>query len=335
MLTWRLLHPLRSGRGRLACLPGRPRRWQAFTLTELLVAVTLMSLIIFALYSMFDQTQKALRSNVTQVDVLESARAALELLTRDVEQATYSAVPGTTNLYALSYFNDKPTYQQLNDRTPRTNYFQELFFLTRSNNYAWMAHGYFVASLTNPAARVGELGVGTLYRFAAPLRRTIDPVNWTTNRLDTNSLRDTLRLFHKVKTDTTYGPTNIYTYPLLSGVTHARWLPFDKNGRLMTYRDRDFDLYRGVWLQEEAVVPRETKFAFTNPNPDKVSQDFLAHATNPLPAYLELELATLEADVVEQLKSMGSPQLARNFFTNQVGRVHLFRQRLPIRTVPR
>ncbi len=322
MLTWRLLHSPRGGRGRLA-----------FTLTELLVAVTLMSLIIFALYSMFNQTQKALRSNVTQVDVLESARAALELLTRDVEQATYSAVPGTTNLYALNSFNDKPTYQQLNDRTPRTNYFQELFFLTRSNNYAWIAHGYFVASLTNPAARVGELGVGTLYRFSAPLRRTIDPVNWTTNRLDTNSLRDTLRLFQKVKTDTTYGPTNIYTYPLLSGVTHARWLPFDKNGRLMTYRD--FDLYRGVWLQEEAAVPRETKFAFTNANPAKVSKDFLAHATNPLPACLELELATLEADVVEQLKSMGSPQLARNFFTNQIGRVHLFRQRLPIRTVPR
>ena len=44
-----------------------------YPLVELLTAVSIMLVIIYALYMMFAQTQKALRANVTQVDVLELA----------------------------------------------------------------------------------------------------------------------------------------------------------------------------------------------------------------------------------------------------------------------
>ena len=64
----------RNTRGRV-CSP-------AFSIMELLVAVSIMTFIVYALYQMFHQTQKALRGNITQVDVLESGRAALEMMSR-------------------------------------------------------------------------------------------------------------------------------------------------------------------------------------------------------------------------------------------------------------
>jgi type II secretory pathway pseudopilin PulG len=320
-------------------LPALTAEKLAFTLTELLVAVGIMMVVIFALYKMFDETQRALRSNVTQVDVLESARAALELLTRDVEQATYADVPSdtllrATNLYVLNYFNESPTYQPLNDRTQRTNFFQELFFLTRSNDYTWYANAYFVASLTNPAARVGPQGVGTLYRFSTPVRRDIDLPGWTTNRLDLDGLRDTRRLFHRVKTDLkflTNNPAGYPVYPLLNGVTHLRWQAYDLAGRRLDYRLPA--LFPSVWMQADLKVPGATQFAFTNPPAAELHQPGVR--SNALPAYLEMELAVLEAEAVERLKSMPTPERRHSFFTNQTGRVHLFRERIPIRTVPR
>ena len=63
----------------------------AFSLVELLVAVALMTVIVVGLYSMFNETQRALRTNVSQVDVLESGRSAIELIVQDIQQAE---VPG-------------------------------------------------------------------------------------------------------------------------------------------------------------------------------------------------------------------------------------------------
>ncbi|MEY3275687.1 MAG: hypothetical protein RL153_953, partial [Verrucomicrobiota bacterium] len=60
---------------------------RAFSLVELLVSVGLLSIVILALYAMFDQTQRALRGSVGQVDVLEGARSAIDLVRRDLEQA--------------------------------------------------------------------------------------------------------------------------------------------------------------------------------------------------------------------------------------------------------
>ena len=62
-------------------------RKNAFSLVELLVAVALMTVIIGGLYSMFNETQRALRTNLSQVDVLESGRSAIELIVQDIQQA--------------------------------------------------------------------------------------------------------------------------------------------------------------------------------------------------------------------------------------------------------
>ena len=49
----------------------RARFKRAFTLLEMLVSVSVMTMIVYVLYALFDTTQSALRKNAAQVDVNE------------------------------------------------------------------------------------------------------------------------------------------------------------------------------------------------------------------------------------------------------------------------
>ena len=76
------------------------RARRAFSLIEILTAVSIMTVIIIALYAMFDHTQKALRGSVSQTDVLESGRAAMEMIKRELEQMSGSKGSRIPNFYA-------------------------------------------------------------------------------------------------------------------------------------------------------------------------------------------------------------------------------------------
>lgn len=192
----------------------------AFSLVELLVAVALMTVIIVGLYSMFNETQRALRTNVSQVDVLESGRSAIELIVQDIQQAE---APGPlrqapaksilfpppykiTNVYAITnrsphfwsgiqtnrsqpYFTN-PMIQNLADDTKRINILQEVFFLTRSN-LNWVAKGYFVSpsriNAVSPNAPA-TISYGTLFRFSSP-NVIVDPIDPDRDRTLSNSRR--------------------------------------------------------------------------------------------------------------------------------------------------
>jgi hypothetical protein len=52
----------------------RPDHKDAFSLVELLVAVSITTVIIFASVRDLDHTQKAFRGSISQVDVMESGR---------------------------------------------------------------------------------------------------------------------------------------------------------------------------------------------------------------------------------------------------------------------
>src|SRR6266498_34426 len=80
-----------------SCL--RDVRARAFTVVELMVAISVMMLIVLVLYGLFDQVQKALRGNVAQVDVLEGGRATMQLFSGEMEQMEAGTVPGSTNLF--------------------------------------------------------------------------------------------------------------------------------------------------------------------------------------------------------------------------------------------
>ena len=119
----------------------------AFSLIELMTAVSIMLVIIFTLYAMFNQTQKALRANITQVDVLESGRAASEMIGREIEQLAACQLAETTNLYVAMMPASPLTLMDVNQdlKQPplRTNILQEFFFLTRQTN-KWVGTGYRV-----------------------------------------------------------------------------------------------------------------------------------------------------------------------------------------------
>jgi type II secretory pathway pseudopilin PulG len=300
----------------------RTRGGGAFSVIELLVATAIMSVIVFALYSMFNQTQKALRANVTQVDVLESGRAAMEMMVRELEQITANHIYLGTNLYAGLNQETTPVLQQIDSATMRTNVLQDFFFLN-SVGKTWTGVGYRVWNAGN--------GVGTLYRFS---------VSTNLHGVSDNRLVNGYR--SEPLTNASTRLRSPYWARICDGIIHIKLTAYDPAGRrmgsdfLLDYPDyhvarlgpnqQQFSpgpLPVNVILQPDSVrnrvVPTETRFAFLS---------------NALPAYLELELGVLEPEALKRYQAMrdAPPPAAANFLKQQAPRVHLFRTRIPIRT---
>ncbi len=60
---------------------------------------------------------------------------------------------------------------------------------------------------------------------------------------------------------------------------------------------------------------------------------YSVHTTNSLPHYVDVELGILEPRTLEQARGMGNASTA--FLQQQVGKIHIFRQQVPIRNAPR
>ena len=258
----------------------------AFSVVEMLVAVAIMTLIVFGLYKMFDQTQRALRSNITQTDVLESGRAAMELVSRELEQMAPSGIRFGSNFVAtLAAFPDEPLVQALmGGNEVRTNVVQDVFFLSKLGHQV-SGTGYRVLFATN--------GVGTLSRFS--VTRHVGLV--TSSNLSLAFLNASPTNFQKIA----------------DGVVHFRVLAYDQFGVRITSVNRPNE----VVAVPEFRARTESRLYFM----DKV-----------MPAYVELELGYLEPPVADQAKSFPDRGVARSFLEKQAGKVHLFKQRIPVRT---
>lgn len=277
-----------------------PRKGTAFTVLELLLAVSLTSMIVFALYSIFNQTQRALRSNLNQVDVMEGGRASTDLMVREMEQMAPSYIKGCTNLSARIIPLTKPIVQNLPAGTNRfddvrTNILQEVFFITRSNN-TWTGIGYRVMDAIH--------GAGALHRYAVVTNQA--PVSRS-------------NLYHMVMD--AYA-TNFVR--VTDGVIHLRVTAYDASGSEMNF-DRtpqivDPTIHTIRDPATPAPRPGETAFSFES---------------GSLPAYVDLELGVLTPSTYEQFKSIPNTNAAREYLVEQSGSVSLFRQRIPIRTAPR
>lgn len=153
------------------------RRSRGFTLLELLVAVSLLSVVVLALYAVFNQTQKAFRASLNQTDVGEAGRAAFDLLVRDLERSVRLqelADPLTNNgvnlvLRRLVGPGLEPLIPSLAGPGRLENAFDEVFFVTRHpvqpNRYE--PQGFFVSAESKPGVFPTD-GVGTLYRLFQP-----------------------------------------------------------------------------------------------------------------------------------------------------------------------
>lgn len=64
---------------------------RAFTILELLVAMGLLSVIMFALTEMLDQSQKSMRLGVSKMDVVEEARIVLDQIENDITCLDYKS----------------------------------------------------------------------------------------------------------------------------------------------------------------------------------------------------------------------------------------------------
>ena len=63
-------------------------RRRAFSLIEVMVAVSLLSFIIVGLLAMFFQVQRAFRAGTAQADIMEGGRATMGLIVRDLQEMT-------------------------------------------------------------------------------------------------------------------------------------------------------------------------------------------------------------------------------------------------------
>jgi prepilin-type N-terminal cleavage/methylation domain-containing protein len=135
---------------------------RAFTLIEIMVVVVLMSVIVLGLMAMFNQTQRAFRAGMTQVDILEAGRMFMDQSGREMQQMAPSYQTNGVNFYAQIPLYG-PLVQTMPASTiPRTNILEDLFFISRYNQ-TWNGIGYFIR--TNPSVGGGMGLVGTLYRF--------------------------------------------------------------------------------------------------------------------------------------------------------------------------
>jgi hypothetical protein len=270
----------------------RAGRRRAFSLLEILVAVSLLVVIMVGLLAMFSQTQRALRTGITQVDVMEGGRVALELISRELQGLAPCKAELVTNFYAGVIRPSTPLVMELPGSPPRTNELDQFFFLVRASTNLddWIGTGYRVDNAVE--------GIGTLYRFTVA------------NRF--NSLvNQPARAFAQaaiVLPDRTINPQ---FRRVLDGVVHLRVLIYNERG----------EFYDPIVLSDPAKSTYDADLRLGNA---------FAFVNKRVPAYVDIELGVLEPAVYQQYLAQPSA-LRRSFLERKAGHVHVFRQRIPIR----
>jgi hypothetical protein len=286
-----------------------------------MVTVGLLTFIILGLLLMFNQTQRAFRTGMGQTDVLEAGRATMDMLARELEQMSPSSYPDTivngvrwraTNFFvepSPGFAWNTPLIQELpGNNISRTNLIQRFFFLSKLNQ-DWMGTGYEVI----PDDANGC--VGTLYRFSG--------TNYPRGGIITLS-----RQFLLTST------TNMNK--IADGIVHMRLRSFARNGYLVT---------TNLFTLTNATFPVKAAGPWTNianalafnSVPFNSSADLHQAACyfmgNSVPGYVELELGVLEPQILQKYRSIPVPLAARQYLSNHVAQVHIFRQRVPVRNI--
>jgi prepilin-type N-terminal cleavage/methylation domain-containing protein len=286
----------------------------AFTLIEVMVVMALLSLIVIALMTVFNATQSAFRASVTQTDVLESGRAAMDLITGDLramspsmDYSNNSSQYSTVNFYVgTNYFENPPLLQSLVASSgTRMNVQQDIFILSQGNQNGvptWYGTGYAVC--------LSPSNTYSLYRFS-------------TNRPVAQNL-SAYNLFNVDFLNFRAYPNNPnagnYSH-LLDGVVDFHVNSFDASGAL---------------ILTNRVNIRTNVFQILPLLPNSI-----AFYSNALPASVEIEMATLEDRALQRIESLGiqgqkpSPSVPAQwqYLTNSASKVHVFRQRVTIPNV--
>jgi hypothetical protein len=282
------------------CLVASGRR-RAFSLLEILVAVSLLVVMMVGLLAMFSQTQRAMRTGITQVDVMEGGRVALELISRDLQEMAPTKVTNVVNFYAGINPAARPVGMDLPAPVRRMNQLYEFFFLSQTNLDDWVGTGFRVDD-------AGE-GVGTLYRFRVATGRRTAP-SYQPSLFFTGPITNRDGSITIVTNYT--GTVTPRFQPVLSGVVHLKVSVFNSRGEPYVNPQSSFDPDIQPTSPRLIIPP----FFFLNKR---------------VPAYVDIELGVLEPAVYQQYRQQPLA-LRQRFLETKAGRVHVFRQRIPIRT---
>lgn len=316
-----------------------------FSLIEILVTIGLLSFIILGLLAMFNQTQRAFTSSMKLTDVLESGRATMDMVSRELPQTTPCMFPDVyrngPRIRATNFFVEispgfPPASALLQELTgnywPRTNVVQRFFFVTKLNQ-DWIGIGYQVI----PEDANGC--VGSLYRFSSTNLYRNGPLMLTSSNFLVAAQIAMLNSASGLAVTNVYLPTDNttnYIARIADGIVHLRVRAFAKNGCLIV-TNAFLPGTNGVFaiMPPPLTGPRYTNVWDTNLygsvlDPDQSYAYFMNEA---VPAYVEVELGILEPQVLRKYRSIPIANVARQYLSNHVAEVHIFRQRVPIANV--
>jgi len=289
-----ILLPTRSDSGR-----------RAFSLIEIMVSVSLLAFIIVGLLAMLFQVQRAFRAGTAQADIMEGGRATMALLVRDLQEMAPCNYEFVTNCVITASQGAAITVQDIPTGSQRTNFFQNIALLSRFND-EWMGTTYRVSNAVS--------GVGVLYRFA--VSRFHEP-------LPSANFDAISNVSHAVTFDASQVDSRFSR--VLDGVVSLTITVLDTNGQV--YFDNNP-------IPASLVPPQATDSrGYINANIHIIQPDFFGFRSNGLPAYVDIELAVLEPSTLVKFRAQEDigRQQALDYLQRQVGRTHVFRQRVAIR----
>lgn len=300
-----------------AAMTGRGKRVvpPAFSLVEVMVAVTILAAITVGLLMMFNQTQRAFRGSVTQTDVTQSGRIVMDMLATELAQAKAAGVSAANFVVQIPA---GPFFQLLPPPAlgkARTNVCQDVFFLL-CENHRWSAVGYRVFP-TNA-------GAATLYRFSTnfPAGPAAQLPNWIATAVGLFLTRD---------------PTNLpgFFRHVADGVVHFRVRAY---GIEYYYTNDPAHIVwtnHGVWIRRNIGTPTTGTNIFARPDGFNPSTGEFAYAflSNALPMSVEVELGVLEPPTFERFRALAAtPVAAKRFLSDRPQAVHLYRQLVQLRS---
>ena len=284
-----------------------------------MVTVGLLGFIVLGLTAMFVHTQKVFRAGITQSDVLEAGRAAMDLMVHDLEGTTPSRIPTVTNF--LSRYEADSTNSLTGSTFPRTNVLSCFYFLNEYN-HAWKGVGYVVAV---PDAFIASYKVGTLYRFEFPPGGYSEVASLETNSLEFKT--NALAAINRLVAPTNYGASpNISAYltRVCDGVIHLRVKAYDTTGLAISPTN--------LPLNTLVVTNASQRNAFVEfpPFNATLGMEEYTCTNNAVPAYLDLELGILDVRAWERFKAIPNATAQQAYLTRQANAIHVFRRRVAV-----
>jgi prepilin-type N-terminal cleavage/methylation domain-containing protein len=268
---------------------------RGFSLIEIMVAVSLLTVITVGLLAMFYHTQRAFRIGTSQADVLEGGRATLRMVALDLQEMYPSRIDYVVNFQAVTNSTlriDMP----LPDNAVMENLLQDVAFLTRRGN-EWSAILYRVHHAN---------GAGVLYRavVSTNIGGFLTNAN-ATPAIQWVAISNLLSITAQAANPSITNAVNIPFDRIADGVVHFRVHAYDKKGIRLVETN---SLYARNWNENY-------------------------HFTNWVPEYVEFELGILDPKAMKQFQAREYDSAkAQDYLTNQGYRTHLFHQRVEIRS---